>query len=104
MYTNMHIQIYKYIQIYIYIYTNIYIYVYIYIYIQKRPTCQAKLKNCDTTKQSVSGRLYIYKYIYIYNYIYEYIYTNIYIDIWRILGPVKPELGVIPSGQEIIRE
>ena len=28
----------------------------------------------------------------------------IYIYIYRILSPVKPELGVIPSGQEIIRE
>ena len=33
----------------------------------------------------------IYIYIYIYN-------------IYRILSPVKPELGVIPSGQENIRE
>ena len=37
-------------------------------------------------------------------YIYIYIYTNIYIYICRILSPVKPELGVIPSGQENIRE
>ena len=29
---------------------------------------------------------------------------TIYIYIYRILSPVKPELGVIPSGQEIIRE
>ena len=28
----------------------------------------------------------------------------IYIYIYRILSPVKPELGVIPSGQENIRE
>ena len=28
----------------------------------------------------------------------------IYIYIYRILSPVKPELGVIPSGQEIIHE
>ena len=28
----------------------------------------------------------------------------IYIYIYSILGPVKPELGVIPSGQEIIHE
>ena len=28
----------------------------------------------------------------------------IYIYVYRILSPVKPELGVIPSGQEIIRE
>ena len=34
------------------------------------------------------------------NHIYIYIYIYIYI----ILSPVKPELGVIPSGQEIIRE
>ena len=31
------------------------------------------------------GRFYIYIYIYIY--------------IWVFFGPVKPELGVIPSGQ-----
>ena len=30
--------------------------------------------------------------------------TYIYIYIYRILSPVKPELGVIPSGQENIRE
>ena len=29
---------------------------------------------------------------------------DIYIYIYRILSPVKPELGVIPSGQENIRE
>ena len=34
-------------------------------------------------------------------YMYIYIYIYIYIG---ILGPVKPELGVIPSGQEIIHE
>ncbi len=28
----------------------------------------------------------------------------IYIYIYSILGPVKPELGVIPSGQEVIHE
>ena len=33
-----------------------------------------------------------------------YIYIYIYIYIYRILSPVKPELGVIPSGQENIRE
>ena len=27
-----------------------------------------------------------------------------YIYIYSILGPVKPELGVIPSGQEVIQE
>ena len=32
------------------------------------------------------------------------IYIYIYIYIYRILSPVKPELGVIPSGQENIRE
>ena len=31
-----------------------------------------------------------------------YIYIYIYIYIYSILGPVKPELGVIPSGQEVI--
>ena len=35
---------------------------------------------------------------------FEYIYIYIYIYIYRILSPVKPELGVIPSGQENIRE
>ena len=34
----------------------------------------------------------------------KYIYMYIYIYIYSILGPVKPELGLIPSGQEIIRE
>ena len=29
---------------------------------------------------------------------------GVYIYIYRILSPVKPELGVIPSGQENIRE
>ena len=33
-----------------------------------------------------------------------YIYIYIYIYIYSILGPVKPKLGVIPSGQEIIHE
>ena len=33
-----------------------------------------------------------------------YIYIYIYIYIYSILGPVKPELGVIPSGQEVIHE
>ena len=28
----------------------------------------------------------------------------IYIYIYSILGPVRPELGVIPSGQEVIHE
>ena len=28
----------------------------------------------------------------------------VYIYVCRILSPVKPELGVIPSGQEIILE
>ena len=28
----------------------------------------------------------------------------IYIYIYSILGPVKPELGVIPSGQDVIHE
>ena len=46
--------------------------------------------------------IYIYIYIYIYKYINIYIY--IYIYIYSILGPVTPELGVIPSGQEIIHE
>ena len=32
------------------------------------------------------------------------IYIYIYIYIYSILSPVKPELGVIPSGQEIIHE
>ena len=32
------------------------------------------------------------------------LYIYIYIYIYRILSPVKPELGVIPSGQENIRE
>ena len=31
-------------------------------------------------------------------------YIYIYIYIYSILSPVKPELGVIPSGQEIIHE
>ena len=35
------------------------------------------------------------QYIYIYIYIYVYIYIYIV-----LFGPVKPELGVIPSGQE----
>ena len=34
----------------------------------------------------------------------RHIYIYIYIYIYIILSPVKPELGVIPSGQEIIRE
>ena len=38
--------------------------------------------------------IYIYIYIYI---LYIYIYIYIYIVLF---GPVKPELGVIPSGQE----
>ena len=44
---------------------------------------------------------YIYIYIYIYTiYIYIYIYI-LYIYIYIVLfGPVKPELGVIPSGQK----
>ena len=42
-------------------------------------------------------------FIHIYTFIYIYIYIYIYIEN-RILSPVKPELGVIPSGQEIIRE
>ena len=37
-------------------------------------------------------------------FIYIYIYIYIYICIYIILSPVKPELGVIPSGQEIIHE
>ena len=44
-------------------------------------------------------------YIYILCYIILYIIISyIYIYIYRILSPVKPELGVIPSGQENIRE
>ena len=39
--------------------------------------------------------LYIYIYIYV-----GYVYTYIHI---YIFGPVKPELGVIPSGQEGIQ-
>ena len=31
-------------------------------------------------------------------------YKLIYIYIYSILGPVKPEFGVIPSGQEVIHE
>ena len=38
------------------------------------------------------------------HYIYIYIYIYREIERERILSPVKPELGVIPSGQEIIRE
>ena len=30
--------------------------------------------------------------------------VHVYIYILNILSPVKPELGVIPSGQEIIHE
>ena len=37
-------------------------------------------------------------------YIYIYICVFIYMYIYSILGPVKLELGVIPSGQEIIHE
>ena len=37
----------------------------------------------------------------VFNYSYIYIYIYIYIVFF---GPVKPELGVIPSGQEIIHE
>ena len=37
----------------------------------------------------------MYKYIYMNIYIYIYIYIYIV-----LFGPVKPELGVIPSGQE----
>ena len=33
-----------------------------------------------------------------------FIYIYIYIYIYIFFGPVKPELGVIPSGQEIIHE
>ena len=33
-----------------------------------------------------------------------YIYIYIYIYIYVFFGPVKPGLGVIPSGQEIIPE
>ena len=40
-------------------------------------------------------------YVYI---IYIYICIYIYRERERILSPVKPELGVIPSGQEIIHE
>ena len=43
----------------------------------------------------------IYIYIYIYIYICIYIYIYIYICVC-IFGPVKPVLGVIPSGQEVI--
>ena len=32
--------------------------------------------------------------------IYIYIYIYIYINIYILFGPVKPELGVIPSGQD----
>ena len=39
---------------------------------------------------NIPGYIYIYIYIYIYMYVF--------------FGPVKPELGVIPSGQEIIHE
>ena len=46
-----------------------------------------------TINYSKTNHIYIYIYIY-----------NIYIYIYRILSPVKPELGVIPSGQENIRE
>ena len=31
------------------------------------------------------------------------IYIYIYIYIYFFFGPVKPELGVIPSGQEVIQ-
>ena len=37
-------------------------------------------------------------------FIYTHTHIYIYIYIYSILGPVKPELGVIPSGQEIIHE
>ena len=43
----------------------------------------------------------IYEYEYLFVPIYIYIYIYIYIVLF---GPVKPELGVIPSGQEIIHE
>ena len=45
-----------------------------------------------------------FRYIYIYIYIYIYTCIYMYIYIYSILGPVKPVLGVIPSGQEIIHE
>ena len=43
--------------------------------------------------RKINKILYIYIYIYIYIYMYIYVY-------WVSFGPVKPELGVIPSGQE----
>ena len=46
--------------------------------------------------------IYIYISIYIYIYVWICIYRYIYMDIY-IFGPVKPELGVIPSGQERIQ-
>ena len=61
--------------------------------------------------------IYIYIYIYIYNkekwikltilsYTLPIIYIYIYIYIYYIVlfGPVKPELGVIPSGQKNIQK
>ena len=48
----------------------------------------------STPKPFVSA-LFIYLSTYFY---------HIYIYIYSILGPVKPELGVIPSAQEIIHE
>ena len=45
--------------------------------------------------------MYIYITIYVFIYIYIYRYICVYIYVYIVLfSPVKPELGVIPSGQE----
>ena len=42
----------------------------------------------------------MYVYMFVYTYAYMHLYMSVYI---YIFGPVKPELGVIPLGQEGIQ-
>ena len=82
---HMYICVWAYIYIYMCVCVCVCVYVWVYIYV-----CRYMY-------------VCLYIYIYIYACIYIYIYIYIYISI-SILGPVKPELGVIPSGQDIIHE
>ena len=43
---------------------------------------------------------YILTYIYIWVFVSAYIYIYIYIYIYVVFNPVKPESGIIPSGQK----
>ena len=73
--------------------TDKYTYVSVYTYFC---TCALILNALILTFQFIIRYACIFTHLQIYIYIYIYIY--------RILSPVKPELGVIPSGQENIRE